>query len=75
MGPHKPVATPAALILAYHGISLSDEHSESSQYLSPEVFRARLSLIQKSVARFYLYRRRAPSLCRGAAGKIRSAYV
>lgn len=37
------------LILAYHGISLSDEHLwNPSQYLSPEVFRARLSLIGKS---------------------------
>jgi peptidoglycan/xylan/chitin deacetylase (PgdA/CDA1 family) len=37
------------LILAYHGISLSDEHLwDSSQYLSPEVFRARLKLIKKS---------------------------
>lgn len=37
------------LILAYHGISLDDEHLwNPAQYLSKEVFRARLSLIKKS---------------------------
>lgn len=37
------------LILAYHGISLDDEHLwNPAQYLSKEVFRARLSLIEKS---------------------------
>lgn len=37
------------LILAYHGISLDDEHLwNPAQYISKEVFRARLSLIEKS---------------------------
>src|ERR1044072_1519428 len=37
------------LILAYHGISLSDEHVwNPSQYMSPEVFRGRLALLKKS---------------------------
>lgn len=37
------------LILAYHGISLDDEHLwNPAQYLSNEVFRDRLSLIKKS---------------------------
>jgi peptidoglycan/xylan/chitin deacetylase (PgdA/CDA1 family) len=37
------------LILAYHGISLSDEHLwNGSQFLSAEIFRARLELLKKS---------------------------
>jgi len=37
------------LILAYHGVSLDDEHLwNPAQYISKEVFRARLSLIKKS---------------------------
>jgi peptidoglycan/xylan/chitin deacetylase (PgdA/CDA1 family) len=37
------------LILAYHGISLADEHVwNPSQYMSPEVFRGRLQLLKKS---------------------------
>ena len=37
------------LILAYHGISLSDEHLfNGSQFISAELFRARLELIRKS---------------------------
>jgi peptidoglycan/xylan/chitin deacetylase (PgdA/CDA1 family) len=37
------------LILAYHGISLADEHVwNPSQYMSPEVFRGRLELLKKS---------------------------
>jgi peptidoglycan/xylan/chitin deacetylase (PgdA/CDA1 family) len=37
------------LILAYHGISLDDEHLwNSSEFMPKEMFRARLSLIKKS---------------------------
>lgn len=37
------------LILAYHGISLDDEHLwDYSQFMSPEFFRARMELIKKS---------------------------
>ena len=37
------------LILAYHGISLADEHVwNPSQYMSAEVFRGRLELLKKS---------------------------
>jgi peptidoglycan/xylan/chitin deacetylase (PgdA/CDA1 family) len=37
------------LILAYHGISLDDEHLwNGSQYISPEVFRTRLQSLKKS---------------------------
>ena len=37
------------LILAYHGISLSDEHLwNSAQFMSAEVFRSRLELLKKS---------------------------
>ncbi|HEY3028429.1 MAG TPA: polysaccharide deacetylase family protein [Pyrinomonadaceae bacterium] len=37
------------LILAYHGISLSDEHLwNGSHYMSADVFRARLELLRKS---------------------------
>ncbi|HEY6045541.1 MAG TPA: polysaccharide deacetylase family protein [Pyrinomonadaceae bacterium] len=36
------------LILAYHGISLDDEHVwNPSQYMSPEVFRGRLELLKR----------------------------
>lgn len=36
------------LILAYHGISLKDEHVwNSSQFMPPEVFRTRLQLLKK----------------------------
>jgi len=37
------------LILAYHGISLADEHVwNPSQYMSPDIFRGRLELLKKS---------------------------
>lgn len=37
------------LILAYHGISLSDEHIwNGSQFISPDTFRSRLELLKKS---------------------------
>src|SRR5438034_1211845 len=37
------------LILAYHGISLNDEHLwNHTQYMSPEVFRTRLEQLKKS---------------------------
>lgn len=37
------------LILAYHGISLSDEHLwNGSQFISPDTFRSRLQLLKKS---------------------------
>ena len=37
------------LILAYHGISLSDEHIwNGSQFISPDTFRSRLQLLKKS---------------------------
>src|ERR1700745_3234500 len=37
------------LILAYHGISLSDEHEwNGSQFLSPAVFQSRLQQLQRS---------------------------
>ena len=37
------------LILAYHGISLSDEHIwNGSQFVSPDTFRSRLQLLKKS---------------------------
>lgn len=37
------------LILAYHGISLEDEHLwDYTQFMSPEVFRARLQLLKKN---------------------------
>jgi peptidoglycan/xylan/chitin deacetylase (PgdA/CDA1 family) len=39
------------LILAYHGISLADEHLwDYTQFMSPSLFRARLQLIKKSGA-------------------------
>lgn len=40
------------LILAYHGISLSDEHLwNGSQFISPDTFRSRLKLLKKSNCR------------------------
>src|SRR5260370_31706181 len=37
------------LILAYHGISLNDEHLwNHTQYMPPEVFRTRLEQLRKS---------------------------
>lgn len=39
------------LILAYHGVSLDDEHVwDGSMYLSPELFRSRMRMLQKTGA-------------------------
>lgn len=39
------------LILAYHGVSLDDEHSwDGSLYLSPETFRSRMGVLESSGA-------------------------